>query len=63
MRSLLLDEVDARDELRHRVLDLDAAVQLEEVEVAAVDHELGRPRAPVADGAAERDRRVAHRLP
>ena len=45
------------------MLDLDAAVQLEEVEVAAVDHELGRPRAPVADGAAERDRCVAHRLP
>ena len=34
----------AGDELRHRVLDLDAAVQLEEVEVAAVEHELGRAR-------------------
>ena len=61
--DLLLDEVDARDELRHRVLDLDAAVQLEEVEVAAVDHEFGRPCAAVTDGAAERDRGVAHRLP
>ena len=32
--DLLLDEIDARHELRHRVLDLYTAVQLEEVEVA-----------------------------
>ncbi len=33
--DLLLDEIDAGHELRHRVLDLDAAVQLEEIEVAS----------------------------
>ena len=32
--KLLFDEVDARHELGHRVLDLDPPVQLEEVEVA-----------------------------
>src|SRR5207244_6735440 len=50
------DEIEARDELRDRVLDLDPAVQLEEVEAAAVDHELGSPRAAVADRAGEGDR-------
>ena len=43
------------------MLDLDAPVQLEEEEVAAVEHELGRAGAPVADRARERDRRLAHR--
>ena len=61
--DLLLDEVDARDELRHGVLDLDAAVQLEEVEVPAVEHELGRPGAPIGNRLGERDCGVAHRLP
>src|SRR5918994_3272405 len=42
------------------MLDLDAAVQLEQVEVAAVEHELDRPGASVTDGAGERDRGVAH---
>ena len=45
------------------MLDLDPSVQLEEVEVAAVEHELRCARADVADGAGERDRRVAHRAP
>ena len=54
------DKVDAGDELRHRVLDLDAPVQLEEEEVAPVEHELGGAGAAVADGARERDGGRAH---
>ena len=45
------------------MLDLDAAVQLEEVEVAAVQHELDGAGAPVADRAAEGDRGLAHPRP
>ena len=37
------------------MLDLDAAVQLEEEELVAGEEELGRARAPVADGVGERD--------
>ena len=62
MRSCSLDDVDSRDELRHRMLDLDPAVQLEQVEVAPIEHELDRARTPVAERAAERDRGVAHAL-
>ena len=40
------------------MLDLDAAVQLEEVEVAAVEHELDGACVLVADRARERDRGV-----
>ena len=61
--QLLADDVDARHELGHRVLDLDAAVQLEEVEVAPVEHELDGAGAAVADRAAERDRGLAHARP
>src|SRR5207248_3079661 len=57
------DEVDAGDELGDRVLDLDAAVQLEEEEVAAVEHELGGARAAVADRLGEGDRGLAHPPP
>ena len=49
--DLLLDEVEAGDRLGDRVLDLDAAVQLEEEELAAVEHELRRAGADVADRA------------
>ena len=43
------DEVDAGQHLGHRVLDLDPAVDLDEVEVAlAVDEELERPDVLVA---------------
>ena len=59
--ELLGDEVDARHELRDRVLDLDTAVQLEEPELATGEHELGRSCAPVADRAREAHRRLAHR--
>src|SRR5438552_1794360 len=44
------------------MLDLDPAVQLEEVEVAAVEHELGRARVLVADRPPEPDSRFAHLL-
>ena len=58
--QLLAHDVDARHELRHGMLDLDPRVELEEPEVAAVEHELGGSRALVADRAREGDRRVAH---
>ena len=51
--ELQLDDVEARDRLGHRMLDLDPAVQLQEVDVGAVDEELGRPRALVADRLSE----------
>src|SRR6266545_2307696 len=56
--DLLLDEIDTGDELGHGVLNLDTAVQLEEVEVASVEHELDRAGAAVADRAGERRRRA-----
>src|SRR5437763_10074398 len=58
--QLLTHEVDAGDELRHRMLHLDAGIQLEEEERAAVEHELGGAGADVADCTRERDRGVAH---
>ena len=58
--ELLDHEVGAGHELGHRMLDLDAAVQLQEPEVAAVEHELGRAGAAVADRPRERDRGLAH---
>ena len=42
------------------MLDLDPPVQLEEEEVAAVEHELRGARADVADRAGEADRGLAH---
>ena len=56
--ELLRDEIEAGDGLRDGVLDLDAAVQLEEEEVVAVEDELDRAGAAVADGPAERDGRL-----
>jgi hypothetical protein len=62
--QLLAHEVDAGHELRHRMLDLDARVQLQEVEVAVrVEHELGRACAAVADRARERHGSLAHPRP
>src|SRR5919201_610618 len=58
--QLRLHEVDAGDELRDRVLDLDARVQLEEVEVAAGEHELRGAGARETDRPREADRRVTH---
>ena len=65
--ELQLDDVEARDRLGDRMLDLDPAVQLEEVDVGAVDEELGRAGALVADRLREgarsrRDRRPGARV-
>src|SRR4051794_7187362 len=59
--QLLRDEIDTRDELGDRMLHLDAAVELEEEEVAPVEHELRGAGTRVADRAGEADGRVAHR--
>ena len=53
--QLQLDDVEPCHLLGDRVLDLDPAVQLEEVDVGAVDQELGRAGALVADRLRERD--------
>ena len=58
--DLLLDEVDPRDRLGNGMLDLDAAVQLEEVEVVAVEHELRRASAAVADRPGESEGGLGH---
>ncbi len=58
--ELLFDEVDAGDRLGDGMLDLDAPVQLEEEEVAALEHELRRAGVHVADRLREPDRSVAH---
>ena len=42
------------------MFDLDARVQLEEEEIAPVEHELGRARALVADRAREHNGGIAH---
>ncbi len=58
--ELVLDEVDAAaDQLRDRVLDLEAGVHLEEVEVAGVgvEQELHGARVGVADRGGQGDRR------
>ena len=58
-----LHDVDVRDQLGDRVLDLHARVHLEEVEgLLLVDQELDRARAFVADGARGRDGGRAHPL-
>ncbi len=55
--ELLLDEVEAGHRLRHRVLDLEARVHLEEEHLASIgQEELARPGAPVAHGAGELER-------
>ena len=60
--QLRLDDVDARDLLGHRVLDLHARVHLDEVELVVLVQELQRAGAAVADLAAGRDADVADRL-
>ena len=62
--DLFLDDVDAGDELGHRVLDLDARVDLEEEEVAlVVEQELERAGVGVLDGARRVDDRAAQLAP
>ena len=52
--NLLAHEIDPRDHLGDRVLDLDARVHLEEEELVAGDEVLDRPDAVVADRSAPR---------
>src|SRR5262245_26472705 len=61
--NLALDQVESGEGLRDRVLDLDAAVQLEEEELTSVEDELDGPGAPVADRTPERDRGLVQRSP
>ena len=62
--ELPLHQVDPRHELRHWVLDLDARVHLEEVEVSAlVEQELARAGVDVAGGAGHLDSALTHSLP
>ncbi len=53
--KLQLDDVESRQLLGDRMLDLDPAVELEEVDVGAVHEEFGRAGVPVADRLRERD--------
>ena len=56
-------EVDAGDRLGHGVLDLQARVDLEEVEVLAVEHELDRAGVDVARGLGDAQRGLPHARP
>ena len=59
----LLDEIDAGDQLGDRVLDLEAGVHLEEIELpVGSDDEFDGAGGVVADGLGERDGLLAHRL-
>ena len=59
--ELLPDDVDPRHHLRHRMLDLQPGVHLEEVEVpVAVHEELHGPGVDVADGRGQPAGRLAH---
>ena len=62
--NLPFDEIEPGDRLGDRVFDLQARVDLEEVELAvAVEEELHRPRTGVADGLPGGDSRRAHARP
>ena len=57
----LLDEIDAGDQLGHRMLDLEPRVHLEEIEAAILPgDEFHRAGAVVADRLGERHRLLAH---
>src|SRR5207302_8648161 len=58
--DLPANQVRTRDQLGDRMLDLDAAVQLEEVEVPSVDHELRGAGVCVADGPRKGKRGLHH---
>src|SRR5688572_18770961 len=60
--QLRLYDVDSGDLLGHRVLDLDARVHLDEVELVVLVQELQRAGAAITDFAAGRDTAVADRL-
>src|SRR6185436_15366884 len=50
--NLLLYEIDAGHHLRHRMLDLDPGIHLDEIELAVLVEKLERARTPIADLAA-----------
>src|SRR5688572_25861786 len=59
--DLFLDDIDARNPLRDRVLDLDAGIDLEEVEVPlVVEQELEGAGVGVLDRACRVDDRASH---
>ena len=60
--DLLGDEVDARDHLGDRVLDLQAGVHLEEEELAVLEEELDGAGVVVAARLGDLDRGLAHGL-
>ncbi len=63
--DLRLDDVDARDHLGDRVLDLDARIDLDEIDLTGVGvlQELDRARVEVVNRAADAQRQRAERLP
>ncbi len=58
-QQLLAHEIDAGDQLGHRMLDLDARVHLDEVEAAVLVQELERAGAAIADAQAGVDADLA----
>ena len=60
----LLDQIDAGDELGHRMLDLQTRIHFKEIEVLVrVDDELDGAGALVVDGLGQRHRLLAHGAP
>ena len=53
-------QVESGDQLGHRVLDLEAGVHLEEIELALLEEEFDRPGVVVATGLADLDGGLAH---
>ena len=58
--ELLGDQVASEAHLGHRMLDLQARVSLQKVELAAVDQELHRTRVAIAGHARDFQRRLDH---
>ena len=59
--QLPFDEVEPGDHFGDRMLDLQARVHLEEIELGAVEQELDRAGAAITDRLCRRHRRCAHR--
>ena len=59
-QDLLLDQIDSRHHLGHRVFHLDACIDLDEIEVVVgVDQKLTCARVDIADRPGQSDRRLA----
>ncbi len=62
--DLRFDQVDARHHFRHRMLDLNAGVDFDEVKIAGlIDDEFDRAGVGVAGRFHQPHGRLAHRLP